>query len=81
MIVDKIKKLKETGLYPCLVKGGVISLTVNVYFEMYERYQVRLKVNQNLKNCIMQSITDVADEFKYSERTVRKAIDFMRNEV
>lgn len=81
MIVDKIKELKETGLYPCLVKGGVIPITINCYFEMYERYQVRLLVNKPLKNCIMQSITDVADEFGCSDRNVRKAINFMKKEV
>jgi len=81
MIADKIEKLKETGLYPCLVKGGVIPIKVNFYFELYEHYKTRLAVNQSLRNARMQSLMDTSEDFKCCETTVSKAIRFMKQEV
>lgn len=80
MILEDLNTLKETGIYARLVKSGVIPLKVNYYYEMNTLYNTKLILNASMKNCIMQSITDVAVSFNCSENSVRNAIKFMKQD-
>jgi len=75
MIVEKLQKLKDLGLYSELVKAGVIPIKVNYHLEIYNHYNIRIIVN---KGKIMQSLTDTSMAFKCSESTVKRAIKLMK---
>lgn len=75
MIVEKLNKLKDLGLFCELVKAGVIPIKVNYFLEIYNYYNVRIIVNEGK---IMQSLTDTSMAFKCSESTVKRAIKLMQ---
>lgn len=75
MIVEKLNKLKDLGLFCELVKAGIIPIKVNYFLEIYNYYQVRLILNNGL---VMQSLTDTSMAFKCSESTVKRAIKMMK---
>lgn len=77
MRLDAIDKIKETGLFPCLVKEGIISFKVNYYSDVYYYFKIRMVANDKEKNKKMQSITETSDAFKCCERSVWNAIYFM----
>ncbi len=75
MIVEKLNKLKDLGLFCELVKAGVIPIKVNYFLEIYNYYNVRIIVNEGK---VMQSLTDTSMAFKCSESTVKRAIKLMK---
>lgn len=75
---ELLNKLKAEGVYPCLMKKGIIPLKVNLYFEINNLYKVQLVVNEKLNDCIMQSLTDVSISFNCHENTVRNAVNMMK---
>jgi len=79
MTVEQIRDLKRRGLYDSLVKKGVISLSVNYWFEIYNYYQTRLTVNAEFSNAKTRSFEETEEAFDCSEMTIRRSIKFMES--
>ena len=79
MTVEQINDLKRMGLYDSLVKKGVISLSVNYWFEIYNYYKTRLTVNAEFDNSITRSIQETEEAFNCSEMTIRRSIKLMES--
>jgi len=77
MVIEQIKKLKDLGLYSDLIKKGIIPVSINSSFEIYDYFQIRLTVNNEFNDCKSRSYTETSEEFNCSEMTVRRAITFM----
>lgn len=77
MIVDEIFEMDKTGKLKLFLRTGVISLKVKCYYDIYRRYEVELKANKHLKDCIMQSVSNTANAFNVSDDTVFRAKKLM----
>lgn len=75
MMIEKLKTLKDMGLYSELVKAGIIPIKVNYFLEISIYYNKMLILNEGKK---MQSLTDTSEAFKCSESTVKRAIKLMK---
>jgi ATP sulfurylase len=63
-----------------LVSTGIVPIKVLTYFEIYQFYLEELEKNRREKNCVMQSVSNTAEEFRILERTVFRAIKFNQTE-
>jgi predicted SpoU family rRNA methylase len=69
-----IKKCKVQNDFEELVRAGLISVHLSVWFDIYSDYLEQLKTNKK-----RIAILYIADKNKINERTVYKIIDFMEN--
>ena len=69
-----IKKIENDSLFIILLKKGLIPLSILDRKCYYERYLLERTTNGKL-----QSITNTADEYNVSERTIYNAIKLMEN--
>ena len=69
-----IKKIENDSLFIILLKKGLIPLSILDRKCYYERYLLERNTNGKL-----QSITNTADEYNVSERTIYNAIKLMEN--
>jgi hypothetical protein len=76
-VLSQLKKLKELDLYSGLVKKGIIPVSVNSSFEIYNYFNIRLTVNAEFSDCKSRAYLETSEEFNCSEMTVRRAIKFM----
>ena len=76
-VLNQLKKLKELNLYSELFKKGIIPISVNSSFEIYNYFKIRLIVNKEFSDCKSRSHTETSETFKCSEMTVRRAVTFM----
>lgn len=76
-VLKQLEKLKELNLYSALVKKGIIPVSVNSSFEIYNHFQIKLITNQEFTDCKSRAYTDTSEEFGCSEMTVRRAVSFM----
>ena len=67
-------KLKSDNMLDPLIKSGVISPMHKIYLEMFEFYNNELK---NFKK--MQSYSNTADKFGYSEKRTREIISLLKH--
>tara|TARA_R110000851_G_scaffold303680_1_gene461323 strand:+ start:339 stop:578 length:240 start_codon:yes stop_codon:yes gene_type:complete len=79
MNYDQLTKLKELNLYSGLLKGGIIPLSVNASFEIYNYFQIRLIVNKSFSDVKTLSYLETSERFNCSEMTIRRAIKFMES--
>ena len=70
---ELIKTIENDKKYFFLFKKGLVSLKVMDYKIYYERFLFELEKNRKA-----QAITNVAEEYNISERTVRNAITKMQ---
>lgn len=73
-VKEQIDFLKEEGLYNKMLKSGLLSLKVDLYYEIYKKYNEYLKEDLPKMDCA----TFTAEDFKVSESTVFNALNFMR---
>jgi len=76
-VLNQLNKLKELNLYSGLVKKGIVPVSVNSQFEIYQYFQIRIIVNKEYNDCKSRAYTETSEEFSCSEMTVRRAISFM----
>jgi hypothetical protein len=76
-VVKELKNLKELNLYSGLLKKGIISLSVNLSYEIYDYFKIRMIVNKEFKNTKSLSLDETAEKFDCCVMTVRRSIDFM----
>lgn len=69
---ELIKTVENDSLFLNLLRKGLIPLSVLDRKCYYERYKLERETNNK-----MQSITNTAEEYKVSERTIYNAIKFM----
>ena len=79
-VVKELKNLKELNLYSGLLKKGIISLSVNLSFEIYNYFEIRMIVNQEFNNTKTLSLEETAEKFECCVMTVRRSIEFMIKE-
>ena len=71
---ELIKQTEDEILFLNLLRKGLIPISVmdkKVYYEHY--------LNERKKNGKMQAITNTAEEYNVSERTIRRALEVMEN--
>jgi len=76
-VLNQLINLKELNLYSDLVKKGIVPVSVNSSFEIYNHFKIRLTVNAEFSDCKSRSYTETSEEFNCSEMTVRRAVIFM----
>lgn len=76
---EQIQNLKDQGLYDGLVKSGIISTSVNYWFEIYNFYKTKLTVYSELSNTKTLAYQETEDAFGCSEDTVRRSIKYMES--
>jgi hypothetical protein len=76
-VLKQLNKLKELNLYSDLVKKGIVPVSVNSSFEIYNYFKIRLTVNEEFSDCKSRSYTEASEEFNCCEMTVRRAVNFM----
>jgi len=76
---EHITELKDLELYKPLMKKGLISLSINYWYEIYQYYQTRLIVNNEFENSKMLSYEETEESFNCSETTIRRAIKYMES--
>ena len=80
--IDKLKGCKglDSGcnLYSELVNIGFISININFWKEIYSYYNIRVIVNSEFRNKIERSYEETAEKFNVSDRTVMRAVDYMK---
>jgi ATP sulfurylase len=64
------KKLKE------FISLGIIPVKVFTQFEIYKYYLQELENNRREKNCVMQAVSNTAEQFRCAESTIFRAIKF-----
>lgn len=69
-----INQLKASGQLSTLLKAGVISPSVNLWYNIYLEYDLKLKTIRGGKS---DALFLTAEKFKVTERTVRNAIKTM----
>jgi hypothetical protein len=79
-VVKELKNLKELDLYSVLLKKGIISLSVNLSYEIYDYFQIRMIVNKEFSNNKSLSLNETSEKFACCVMTVRRSIDFMEKE-
>ncbi len=72
--LEQITELTRTGQLTDLFRNGLIGYKTLLYRDIY----CRVGVNDALGFSQVQSVTNVADEFGVSERTIYRAIKFMK---
>jgi hypothetical protein len=72
--LDQITELTASGQLTDLFRNGLIGYKTLLYRDIY----FRVGVNDALGFSQVQSVSNVADEFNVSERTVWRAIKFMK---
>lgn len=77
LAAEQISNLKNQGLYDGLVKAGIISVSINYWYEIYNYYQTRLTVNAEFDNSKTRSFEETEEAFDCSEMTIRRSIKFM----
>jgi hypothetical protein len=70
---EVIKKIESDPFCLELMRRGIITLKILDYKVYYERYLSELQ-----RVSICQAITNTAEEFNVSERTIRNAINYMK---
>lgn len=78
-VLNELNNLKELKLYSGLVKKGIIPVSVNSQFEIYNYFNTRLTVNQEFSDSKSRAYEETSEAFNISEMTVRRAIKFMEN--
>jgi len=68
-----IKKIENDDFCLDLIRRGIITLKILDYKVYYERY-----ISELQRVSICQAITNTAEEFRVSERTIRNAINYMK---
>jgi hypothetical protein len=76
-VLNQLNKLKELKLYSGLFNSGIIPISVNSQFEIYNYFEIRLIVNKEFSDCKSRAYTETSEAFKCSEMTVRRAVTFM----
>jgi hypothetical protein len=76
-VLSQLNKLKELNLYSDLVKKGIVPVSVNSSFEIYNYFKIRLTVNKEHSDSKSRAYTETSEEFNCSEMTVRRAVVFM----
>ena len=71
---ELIKKSEDDILFLHLLKKGLIPISVLDKKVYYERF-----LKERGFNSKAQAITNTAEEYNVSERTIRRAIAFMKN--
>lgn len=69
---DLIKQIESNTIFISLIKKGLLPTTIldrKVYYEFY--------LNQRKQYNNSQSIYNTAEEYRVSERTIRRAVKFM----
>jgi len=86
MRLEVINKLKETpgttegaNLYDEAVKEGIISISVNCWFEMFNYFKTRIIVNKEYNDCRARAYTETSESFNVSEMTIRRAVNYMKS--
>lgn len=62
-----------------LVSSGIIPVKVSTQLDIYCFYLQELDKNRKEKNCVIQSISNTAEEFKITDRSVYRAIKFIQS--
>lgn len=73
-VIDLVNRLSNDGSIDGLLGAALISPKIIGYREMYFRYDINIRVH---KMQIMEAQYDVADHFKCSIDSVRRAIKVM----
>lgn len=68
-----VKKIESDPFCLELLRRGIISLKILDYKVYYERY-----ISELQRVSICQAISNTAEEFRVSERTIRNAINYMK---
>lgn len=76
MIVDVLNELESTGKLKALLNAGLISTKVIFYREAYLRVKAYTSV---YSLTIGVAISEVAEELRVDERTVRRAVKAMQS--
>ena len=76
-VLNQLENLKELNLYSDLVRKGIIPVSVNSSFEIYNYFKTRLTVNAEFSDQKSRAYLETSEEFNCSEMTVRRAIKFM----
>lgn len=71
MTIDTLDKLYDSGDLNDLLKSGLISVNVLIWYKIYKSYIFQL--DNGVKKT--QAITDVSDVFGVSESTVYRIIE------
>lgn len=73
-VKQQIDFLKEEGVYNRMIKSGLLSLKVDLYYEIFKKYNEYFKQGFPKMDCA----TFTAEDFKVSESTVFNALNFMK---
>ena len=71
MTIDTLDKLYDSGDLNDLLKSGLISVNVLIWYKIYKSFTFQLE--NGVKKS--QAITDVADVFGVSDRVVYRVIE------
>ena len=71
MTIDTLDKLYDSGDLNDLLRSGLISVNVLIWYKIYKAFTFQL--DNGVKKT--QAITDVADVFGVSERVVYRVIE------
>jgi len=71
---EYLKQIENDSLFVMLLQKGLISLSILDRKCYYEKYLQELKKVEKA-----QAIYNASEEFKVSEMTIRRAINFMEN--
>lgn len=71
---ELIKSMEELGLFTPLLQKGIISLKIMSYKVYYERFK-----QEEQRFGKVQALTNTADEFRVTEKTIRNAVNFMES--
>lgn len=77
MIYDEIKELEKTGKLKEYLRLGIVSLKLKSYYDIYISYLEELEKNKGEKDGKMQSLSNIATDFKVCDRVVYNAINLM----
>ena len=75
---EELQNLKNVGLYGRLMKKGIISLSVNLQFEIHNYFQVQLITNQEHSDSKSRAYQETEAAFNCCEMTVRRANTAMK---
>lgn len=73
-IKEQIDFLKDEGVYNKMIRSGLLSLKVDLYYEIFNKYNKYRKEGLSKMDCA----TFTAEDFKVSESTVFNALNFMK---
>lgn len=75
MNIDTLERLHDSGELRELIKGGLVSINVLMWYKIYKAYTFQM--GNGVKKT--QAITDISDVFGVSERIVYRVIAKFEN--